>query len=499
MLVCRHLGARGGRARPGVDVNVIQKIRTVRTENLGIALVCAAWLATLFAAAAAFASPADDIPIDDIPRPGGPAALSAVIDHAIQVDRDRRTGQEADRQRWFSKIAYGGQKLTMLDNGNDTTAARLALIRGARSWIYLSTYAFGGDEYATMFAKELCKRAYEGLDVRLLLDGHGSSGSRTFEDRLRGCGARVLYFNPPRWDLAGIRYVIHEKLLIADGEKLIIGGSGYENIYRHYARHDSTWYDMDLLVEGPAACWFQNQFANTWKQSTYRDEWDDGMTGESGRQSMDEQNERVYGVASLKTCESFNAGDSRVATDYHNPMLKDGEPLSDLYFRAMAASHGKIKLYAPYFVPTQRFVDNLITLSRDLGVQVQILTNSTTSIDPEARPVVLATMMAAPKLLAAGVKIYLWPFKNTMHRKGGVYDGKWAYFGSDNLDRGGANYQSEDVLFTDDSGIVSKLEGQMDEDFALATPLTQAIIDQTMKESSFFSRDIATPVIYGWL
>src|SRR6185436_39287 len=84
-------------------------------------------------------------------------------------------------------------------------------------------------------------------------------------------------------------------------------------------------------------------------------------------------------------------------------------------------------------------------------------------------------------LRQAGVQVHLWPRPSTMHRKGVVFDGRFAYFGSDNLDRRGQDRNSESVIFSDDVDAVRQMARDLDRDFALAgEPVSEALAQRDL-------------------
>jgi cardiolipin synthase len=88
--------------------------------------------------------------------------------------------------------------------------------------------------------------------VHLIVDGLGSeqAASHHFFDPLRAAGVDMCRF-VPRW---GRRYLLrnHQKLALADEERVLIGGFNIEASYFGTPEQDA-WRDLGLMVEGPAA------------------------------------------------------------------------------------------------------------------------------------------------------------------------------------------------------------------------------------------------------
>ncbi|MCC7440413.1 MAG: phosphatidylserine/phosphatidylglycerophosphate/cardiolipin synthase family protein [Bdellovibrionales bacterium] len=385
---------------------------------------------------------------------------------------------------WFHDQSLGGHRLTPLPDGPTLMQARKDLLRSARRTLFVSAYqfnsngAFDDDD----FFVEVCRRASEGLEVRVLADNMGTKSMIGQADRLRNCGIKILFFAPTvAWGVTAAPFVLHEKLMIADGRAVILGGSGFGENYDVSGRTSGIWYDMDMLVEGPSACEFQRGFADSWARS--RDKDIRARFGGYGRISR-QRHLRLYGPDEFEPCQPVSApgGVSRVVSLHNNPLFSDRRPLLDAYERAIRAVEPgeRIRLYAPYFVPTPRFTRALVDAVKR-GVQVDILTNSTRSTD-ETSIVILGTYYTAQKIVGAGGRIWMWDQDGTMHRKGGIF-GKYVVYGSDNLDHRGQEWSSESVIFTDDPEVRGRLEAEMDADGPYMEQLTRRdILDHFNRE-----------------
>ena len=95
------------------------------------------------------------------------------------------------------------------------------------------------------------RRADAACRCALLIDGFGSQDTPAdFFEPLRAAGGSVCRFLPR----FGRRYLLrnHQKLALADGRRVLIGGFNIDDGY--FAPADEQgWRDLGLLVEGPAA------------------------------------------------------------------------------------------------------------------------------------------------------------------------------------------------------------------------------------------------------
>ena len=148
-------------------------------------------------------------------------------------------------------VTIDGNELTFLPDGPDRLAALLDLIGSARTSLRLLYYIFGADRSGGLVREALIDAINRGVEVALLIDGFGSSDTpQTYFRELHEAGAKFCRFLPS----LGRRYLIrnHQKLALADGNRVLIGGFNIEDDYFKLA-DDGGWRDTALLIEGPSA------------------------------------------------------------------------------------------------------------------------------------------------------------------------------------------------------------------------------------------------------
>ncbi len=382
---------------------------------------------------------------------------------------------------WFDSRALGGHALKLLPDGISLTASRLETIAHAQRSIYISAFSYHDDAAAREITGLLCTKARAGVEVRLLLDHRAAKPFLKHAKALRACGARVLSYNPWNWGITYFRESLHEKLLIVDGEHVILGGSGYANWYAKASRDSLRWHDLDVKVSGPAACWYHHRFIKNWRNTANMEirPFRKIYQGKHGAEIL----ERLYGLAKFESCKYVAYGKSRVYPLQQNPMFEDGHWLLSAHLAAVHASKHTVTLYSPYFVPDVSLMRALLD-ARARGVQVTVLTNSGVSSDERATFEGMAVKVDV--LLRAGVDLRAWGHPGMLHRKGGVFDGRWAFFGSDNLDRAASFYNSEAISYTDDPVFVRELSANLDEDLRGSTPFTTKMLKDIRRKKSFF-------------
>jgi cardiolipin synthase len=141
-----------------------------------------------------------------------------------------------------------GNRLTLLIEPLDRLTGLLTLIEGATESLRLLYYTFADDHTGGRVRNALVAACGRGVHVSLIIDGFGSDPNDAFLQPLRDACVDICRFLP-RY---GRRFLLrnHQKLCIADGKRLVIGGFNIEDSY-----FDATngWRDLGLIVEGPAA------------------------------------------------------------------------------------------------------------------------------------------------------------------------------------------------------------------------------------------------------
>jgi cardiolipin synthase len=149
-------------------------------------------------------------------------------------------------------VEVAGNRLTLLADGPERLDALVALIDGAKETLRILYYIFLDDAAGTRVRDAMIRAAERGVDVSLLVDGFGATANKSFWQPLTDSGVRFCRFSP-RY---GRRYLLrnHQKLALADGRKVIIGGFNVSDDY-FGTIEAGAWRDLGLQVEGDStAC-----------------------------------------------------------------------------------------------------------------------------------------------------------------------------------------------------------------------------------------------------
>lgn len=327
-----------------------------------------------------------------------------------------------------------GNKVKILQNGDEIFPAMLSAIRGAKHTIEFTTYVYWSSNIASDFADALCERAREGVKVRLLIDAVGGAimNARTVW-QLERAGVRVAWFRPLRWSyLNKLNNRTHRKVLIVDGKTGFTGGVGIADEWTGAGDGPKNWRETHCSIAGPAVTDLFASFADNWAEAT----------GEQ-LQAPDPPP---------------SAGDVAV----HTASSTAGLPptiMERLFESAIGAARHNLWIASAYFVPSDRSAAALIGAA-SRGVDVRVLTNGPITHHRVTR---WAGRASYQKLLSRGVNVFEFQASH-LHSKVITADGIWGTIGSANLDDRSLVLNDElNISFTDPS-LVSQLDRQFQAD-----------------------------------
>ena len=363
--------------------------------------------------------------------------------------------------------AVRGNRVSVLANGVEILPAMLSAIAAAQKSVNMEAYIFWSDEVGTQFRDALSERASHGVEVRLLLDGVGSSKrlSRSDVEILRRSGCRVEFFRPVRpWMLDVINRRSHRRILVVDGKIAFTGGVGIAKMWAGNADSPEHWRETQVQIEGPVVAQMQAAFQENWAEVA-----GELLVGDKYFPALPPAGDVLAAVVPSSPRPSSSANQT-------------------LYAVAISAAEHTISISNSYFVPSRTAIDLLSAASRR-GVAVRILVPGEINDVPMTKASGRANF---GELLRAGVKIY--EYQPTMlHSKTMVVDDTFATVASTNFDNRSFRYNDEINLAVYDMGIARRLEKMFETDLEKSRPYTY---DQWVNRPIFtrFSEWILLPV-----
>lgn len=340
---------------------------------------------------------------------------------------------------------------------------RLAMIREARSFLYLSTYYIEPDRYGLELLDALSAAQARGVAVNLLIDGFGQrlggvlmspedqAELRARLDRLRRSGAVVTIYRPAlrlqRW-LGGGHHV---KIQVSDTGEVIFGSSNVTQT------SFEGWNEYSVSLRGPVV------------------------------RTLLESYRQIGGFVQDAHLERLEADDldASIKLDYWlcNPNLTQGTfgPLgwrgsnvvTDRLVEMIAAAQHSVLITSFYFKPVEPLMAALVEAARR-GVHVEVYHSHRDAL-PATELAWIAASTHYGRLLRAGVHVY--ENRHGEHSKIVLVDRDWVAFGSYNFEHAAHDRLAEAMLASRDpraSGPASEIfaELRQDADNVAVTPRT---------------------------
>ncbi len=349
----------------------------------------------------------------------------------------------------------GGNRLTLLRNGEQYFPALVAAIDAATAEVFLQTYIFADDKSGSLIAEALARAAARGVETHLLIDGFGAQHfAPRFREMLSAANAELLVFRPdvspwPPWRQRMRLRRMHRKLASIDGAVAFVGGI---NVIDDYDTPHQTppRYDFAVRIEGPLAARVRAEASKLWTRvswATFGTRWRrwPGFAALTGRapRYVPPQPEAAPG--------------SQRAALVVRDNLRHRRDIEAAYLELIDAAREEVVIASAYFFPGRRFRIALARAARR-GVNVTVLLQGKI----EYRVVYYASRALYRPLLLEGVRIQEY-HRSFLHAKVAVFDGRIASVGSSNIDPFSLLLAREANVFVDDAGFAGQLRAQLHE------------------------------------
>ncbi|HUK05287.1 MAG TPA: cardiolipin synthase ClsB [Burkholderiales bacterium] len=343
----------------------------------------------------------------------------------------------------------GGNRVTLLRNGEQYFPALAAALDAARTEIFLETYIYGDDETGSLIADALARAAARGVATRLLIDGFGA---REFAPRFRAAleqaGAELLVFRPrvspwPFWKQRSRMRRMHRKLACIDGAVAFVGGINVIDDF-HTPEPSPPQFDYAVRIEGPLVAQVRAAAARLWSRvswATLGHRWPGlGM--------------RATRAARRAPAAGSATGTQRAALVVRDS-LRHRRDIERAYMEQIEAARSEAIFANAYFFPTRSFRRALVAAAQR-GVSVTLLMQGKADHPVQH----YASRALYRTFLAAGVRIYEY-HPSLLHAKVAVFDGRVATVGSSNIDPFSLLLAREANVFVDDPAFAAELRASL--------------------------------------
>ena len=319
----------------------------------------------------------------------------------------------------------------LLYSGEEKFDSLLKDIEEAEKFIHMQYYIFKRDNLGKKILNALAKKAEEGLDVKLLVDGMGGRFlSKGFLKKYRDAGVKIAIFLPAFVPFISIRinYRNHRKICIIDGKEAYLGGFNVGDEYLGLSKKFGNWRDTHLKISGSSVSALEWRFILDWRFATKDD------LGSHYTYLPEETGDNNVGIQIVSS-----------GPDSKWPGIKDG------YMKMVTNARNKLYIETPYFIPDDSMFESL-RIAGLSGVDVRVMIPN----KPDHIFVYWAGLSYIGELLQSGVKFYTYE-KGFNHSKLFIMDDFVSSVGTANLDIRSFKLNFEVNAFIYDEAINTKL------------------------------------------
>lgn len=392
---------------------------------------------------------------------------------------------------------------------------RWRLLGNARERVDVATFIVRGDVFGLSFLGYLLHLAESGIDIRLLVDAHGTQMARSmFEedylDELVAAGIEIRVYRPMperivqsllRLDPLAAIASEHDKLLLVDREQALLGG---RNIGTEYFadpdEHPRAFFDADVqLRDRETTEILERAFDAEWESEVaeavpdervdvasqqaellgaYRamDAWlrrreDAAPDDDATRRWLDvlrREHGALHGALGRERPRAIRCKVAILDSSPRRGHAKD--PVSQGLGRLLASSEGEVLIQSPYLVLSGEAVEQLEEAGRR-GVSITIATNSPSSSDNALSQAFFLAQW--PELLARvpNMRIFARGDGHNLHAKTAVFDGRVAVVGTYNLDPVSMAVNGEVALVAESTEFAAEVAEPLRRTVAAGPPL----------------------------
>ena len=316
-------------------------------------------------------------------------------------------------------------------SGHDMFEALCADLEKAKDFIYMQFFIFHNDKIGSRIMDILCRKAKEGVDVKLLYDDVGSILTPMFFfSKLDSAGGQSLPFFPVKIGAPlTLNFRNHRKNVIIDGKIGYLGGMnvGDEYIIGLKKKPEHPWRDTHLRLTGNCVLSMMEIFLIDWQSSAYGKKalkTTDRIAEYYPLEKFEELNKQI-----LEDLKNDIPGDNKIPTQVVSSGPNDlyKSEIRDMMIRMIMDAKESVYLQTPYFTPDEAFTSAL-KIAALSGKDIRIMVPGKW----DKAYVKAAALEFIRQMIPYGIKFYAYP--GFIHSKTLVIDGKIVTIGTTNVD-----------------------------------------------------------------
>lgn len=333
----------------------------------------------------------------------------------------------------------GGNRLRLLENGEEFFPAVFAAIESARHEVLLETFILFEDKVGLALHAVLLSAARRGVRIDVTIDGFGSPTlSSNFVQTLKDAGVRLHVFDPPPRLSRRLQPFmrLHRKIVVVDNEIGFIGGINYS---ADHLGDFGSQAKQDYAVEarGPIVASLRSEAQRIIAPAHGGKRWWHRRQAEVTAP----QNRPAEGRAEAKVITRDN--------------FKHRDDIERYYRFALHTAQREVIIANAYFFPGYRLMRSMQRAAQR-GVQVHLILQG----HPDIAWAAFAARMTYHRLIRAGVHIHEY-CERPIHAKVALVDEDWSTVGSSNLDPLSLSLNLEANLVIRDQAFNQQLRGKL--------------------------------------
>lgn len=372
----------------------------------------------------------------------------------------------------------GGNRVRLLEGGDQLFPAMRHAIAHARREIWLATYIFHDDDASQEMALALADAGRRGVRVGVVVDGFGSKASLPrLQEWMAAPQVDLTVFRPvDRWWALlqpGQLRRLHQKLCVVDRDVGFVGGINVidDRIDLRHGLSDTPRLDFAIELRGPIVAAVAQTARALWSRAALGADWRDEVFALARHADPVARARRMLQrlriVAPESTASTAAAAAPVQAALVVRDNLRQRRSIERAYVEAVSRSRIRVDLVTPYFYPGRAFTRALISAARR-GVRVRLLLQGKV----DYRFAAMAAQVLYDELRGHGVHIFEY-MPAFLHAKVAVVDDDWATIGSSNIDPLSLLLNLEANVVVRDTGFARELTDR----FEVALAASREVVD----------------------
>lgn len=410
----------------------------------------------------------------------------------------------------FISDSVGGERVSLVEDRYESYLTRIDLIEGAEDSLDIAYYTLHDGETTRVVLGSILDAADRGVEVRFLLDGMFHNLKKDIKD--------VIYtFNEhPNIELKFYEDLkplqpwtfnnrLHDKFIIVDGEKFLLGGRNIGDKYflenfdekKQVRDRDIFVYKedkgkasvVDDLLEYFEKLWNVDYSQNPVKIMNEKKKDKAELMGNVLRERYEKEkkeNKDLERELDYKT----NTFETNKVSIVSNPINRGNKyPTAFKTLAKLASRAKKIDVQSPYVLPTSMMRHYVEDYDIDFD-RVNLYTNSEYA---SPNPFGMAGYRKYRKrIVDSGVNVYEYQGPGSIHGKSYIFDDRLSVVGSLNIDNRSAFLSTETIVLVDSEDFSKSLLKELDKlegnSFLVKEDYEYEDIGQEIKEASFVKK-----------